>query len=303
MTTKLVSIVMNCFNGEKYLKEALDSVLLQKYENWELIFWDNQSTDKSADILKSYSNPRFKYFYSNKHTKLYEARNYAISKSSGDLIAFLDTDDCWTSDKLSIQVPLFDDDSVGMVFSNYKILDQVDNVEYTSKPKLHRGYISSYLLREYFIGLLTLMIRKKAYDNIGEKFDPNLQIIGDLDLTVRLADVWKADFSTKSLGVCRKHGENLLIKESKKNISELLYWEKKIQNYQNIVTSEGFIYFKQNSIYLNLKQNVKENFFSLAIKDLFSLKKPKLFLKGLILILIPLRLITYVNYALKSKTK
>jgi glycosyltransferase involved in cell wall biosynthesis len=294
---------MNCFNGEKYLKEALDSVLLQEYDNWELIFWDNQSTDKSADILKSYSNPRFKYFYSNEHTKLYEARNYAISKSSGDLIAFLDTDDYWTSDKLSVQVPLFDDESVGMVFSNYTILDQIDNVRYLSKCKLHRGYISSYLLKEYFIGLLTLIIRKKSYDGIAEKFDPNLQIIGDLDLTVRLADSWRADFSTQNLGVCRKHGENLLIKESKKNIYELLYWEKKIQNYQNIASSEGFLYFKQNSIYLNLKQNVKEKNTFLAIRNLFSIKKPKLFLKGLILISIPSRFIIFLNYVFSSKIK
>ena len=294
---------MNCFNGEKYLREALDSVLLQEYENWELIFWDNQSTDNSANIVKSYSNPRFKYFYSKQHTKLYEARNYAISKANGDLIAFLDTDDYWTKNKLLTQVPLFDDENVGIVYSNYTILDELNNISYDSKSKLHRGHISSHLLKEYFIGLLTLMIRKKAYDEIEEKFDPNLQIIGDLDLTVRLANAWKADFSMKNLGICRKHGENLLLKESERNISEIVYWEKKIQNYKKIASSEGFLYFKQNGIYLILKQNVNEKNIFLAIKDLFSIKKPKLFLKGLILISTPSRLIIFLNYVFNSKTK
>ena len=62
MNKKLVSIVVNCFNGEKYLKKTLNSIQKQKYENWELIFWDNQSTDKSKAIFESFKEPRFKYF-------------------------------------------------------------------------------------------------------------------------------------------------------------------------------------------------------------------------------------------------
>ncbi len=62
----LVSIIMNCLNGEKYLSNAIDSVIKQTYKNWELIFWDNQSTDNSASILKRYKDKRIKYFYSKK---------------------------------------------------------------------------------------------------------------------------------------------------------------------------------------------------------------------------------------------
>ena len=58
----LVSILMNCYNGEKYLREALNSILVQTFQNWELIFWDNQSTDGSARIFKNYKDERFKYF-------------------------------------------------------------------------------------------------------------------------------------------------------------------------------------------------------------------------------------------------
>jgi len=79
----LVTVVMNCYNGEKYLQKAIESVLSQTYSNWEIIFWDNQSHDKSAEIFKSYKDRRFKYFLAPKHTVRYEARNYAISKSSG----------------------------------------------------------------------------------------------------------------------------------------------------------------------------------------------------------------------------
>ena len=85
----LVSVIINCFNGEKYLKEAIDSVIKQTYQHWELIFWDNQSTDNSVEIFKSYADDRLKYFYAPTHTLLYEARNYATEESLGRFTALL----------------------------------------------------------------------------------------------------------------------------------------------------------------------------------------------------------------------
>ena len=102
----LVSIIMNCYNGEKFLHEALDSIINQTYKNWELIFWDNQSTDNSSFIVQSYKDQRIKYFFSKKHTLLYEARNMAIEKSEGEYLAFLDVDDYWDSAKLEKQMNL-----------------------------------------------------------------------------------------------------------------------------------------------------------------------------------------------------
>ena len=58
----LVSVIMNCFNGEQYLSQAVKSVLDQDYDNFEVIFWDNQSTDKSASIFKSFNDKRLKYY-------------------------------------------------------------------------------------------------------------------------------------------------------------------------------------------------------------------------------------------------
>ena len=91
----LVSVIMNCYNGEKYLNDSLNSLLSQNYSNWELIFWDNISTDNSKKIFESYKDKRFKYYSATKHEILYKARNLAIKKTSGDYIAFLDTDDIW----------------------------------------------------------------------------------------------------------------------------------------------------------------------------------------------------------------
>ena len=104
----LVSVIINCFNGEKYLRQALDSVIAQTYKNWEIIFWDNQSTDKSAEIFKSYKDKRLKYNLASSHTKiLYKARNFALKKTNGDFISFLDVDDLWLPEKLEKQLFFF----------------------------------------------------------------------------------------------------------------------------------------------------------------------------------------------------
>ena len=58
----LVSVIINCFNGEEFLREAIDSVLAQTYTHWEIVFWDNQSTDATAEIVKSYTDSRIRYY-------------------------------------------------------------------------------------------------------------------------------------------------------------------------------------------------------------------------------------------------
>ena len=121
----LVSIIVNCFNGEKYLRDALQSVLKQTYTNWELIFWDNQSSDNSKKVFSEFLDDRSKYFISEKHTTLYEARNNAIKQSKGEIIAFLDVDDWWIESKrLEKQIDFFKDETVGLIHSNFYLFYQ-----------------------------------------------------------------------------------------------------------------------------------------------------------------------------------
>ena len=119
---KLISIIVNCYNGEKFLKESLISIQNQEYKNWELIFWDNKSNDNSKKIFKSFKNKKFKYFCAKKHTSLYTARNLAIEKCKGEFISFLDVDDTWEKDKLKRQIKFFENKKVGVVYGNLWIL-------------------------------------------------------------------------------------------------------------------------------------------------------------------------------------
>ena len=96
----LISIIMNCFNGEEFLKDSIDSVISQTYQNWELIFYDNCSKDNSKKIFDSFNSKKFKYFKSKRKLKLYEARNLAFKKAKGKYISFIDVDDIWLKTKL-----------------------------------------------------------------------------------------------------------------------------------------------------------------------------------------------------------
>ena len=102
----LVSVIMNCHNGEKYLSKSVKSVLQQTYKDWELIFYDNQSSDKSIKIIRNFKDKRIRILKSKNFVKLYKARNAAIKKSKGEFIAFLDTDDWWHRDRLKNQIKL-----------------------------------------------------------------------------------------------------------------------------------------------------------------------------------------------------
>ena len=121
----LVSVIMNCHNGEKYLEQSVKSIIDQTYNNWELIFWDNQSTDNSKKIIHKFTDDRIKYFKSENFKKLYESRNLAIQKAQGKFISFLDTDDMWVQDKIEKQVNFLEQyTDYEIVYSNYYILDE-----------------------------------------------------------------------------------------------------------------------------------------------------------------------------------
>ena len=98
----LISVIINSHNGEKFIEDSINSVLSQSYKNFEIIFFDNASTDQTKEKVENLSNlnKKIKYYKIDKKLKLYKTRNLAIEKSSGELIAFLDVDDLWFKDKL-----------------------------------------------------------------------------------------------------------------------------------------------------------------------------------------------------------
>lgn len=116
----LVSIVMPSFNTAEYIKESIDSVLNQTYENFELIVVDDNSTDDSIDVVKSYDDTRIKLIINNENKGAAFSRNKALLESKGEWIAFLDSDDIWESTKLEKQIMFMIKNKCWFSYTDYK---------------------------------------------------------------------------------------------------------------------------------------------------------------------------------------
>lgn len=244
----LVSIIMNCHNGDQYLKKSIKSVLNQSYKNWELIFWNNNSQDQSKEILLSFKDKRIRYFENYKTAKLYKARNLAINESKGELICFLDTDDWWVKNKLKKQVECFKkDDNLNFVYSNYYYYDQkLKQSKLASKKNLPKGKITQDLLNEYVVGVLTVMLKKDVFKK--KKFSNNYSIIGDFDFFLNLSLRQNFLSLQAPLAYYRQHSKNYSkIKLSLYN-KELKLWfklnQKKYESLNYSLSNIRVLYFK-----------------------------------------------------------
>ena len=131
---KIVTAIVVVYNGEKYLKDCLQSIVDQDYPSLEILVVDDGSTDSTSDIVKSFGE-RIQYFRQDNAGEA-SARNKSIELSKGDYIAFLDEDDIWCPRKISTQVKVFDEfPEYSVVFGGFSIID--DSYEYSSFNELN----------------------------------------------------------------------------------------------------------------------------------------------------------------------
>jgi glycosyltransferase involved in cell wall biosynthesis len=208
----LVSVIMNCFNSDRYLLEAIDSVYAQTYDNWEIIFLDNASTDRSAAIAKSYDN-KLQYFRNKKTVPLGQARNQALEKAKGELIAFLDCDDIWEPEKLQKTVPLFSKDpDLGLVFSNGMIIDSKGNflgpeIVKSREKKLNEKDSNVFyrLLADNFIGCPVAVVLRTDFTREVGFFDETLTMAEEIDLYLKIAAEYPIKYVPEMLYRYRVH--------------------------------------------------------------------------------------------------
>jgi len=182
----LVSIIMNCYNGEKYLKQAIDSIYVQTYTNWEIIFWDNVSTDNSADIAKTYDK-RLKYFRGKEYVPLGAARKKAIEKSSGKWIGFLDTDDLWYPNKLERQIKVVENSEYALCYAGIRAIYENGKDHVTTVPQHDQGMLFGQLLVNWDIDMVTPIVRRSALLKHKINFDPKIYGSEEINLFLRLA--------------------------------------------------------------------------------------------------------------------
>ena len=262
---------MNCYNGEKYLAESLESILSQTYQNWELIFWDNLSTDNSKKIFEKYKDKRFKYFLAEKHSVLYHARNLAIQKTKGDFIAFLDTDDIWLKDKLSKQIKLFSDETIGLVYGNYWRYNKTSffkKKRLSSFKQLPSGKITDILLKKYSVGMLTVVIRKKFINDKKDIFDTNFDMLSDMDFILRFSKKYKFDCVQEPLAIYRQHEDQLQNKNIDKQVTQMSEWYEKIKLSKEFGPDEKLEMIKNRCKFFKIVKYINEKFYIKSLKEI-----------------------------------
>lgn len=218
-----VSVIMNCLNGEKYLREAIDSVYAQTYGDWEIVFWDNGSTDATPAIARSYDE-RLRYFRRDATVPLGEARNLAIAECRGDYIAFLDSDDLWLPERLARGVPVLDaQPRCDFVYSNFYHLTDSGRRTIALRGPQPAGEVFERFLRRYPVGILTVLLRRRALSRLDALFDPALHISEEYDLFMRLLYRAEAAYVDEPLAVYRIHQEMSTVRLSEKATGEFYH--------------------------------------------------------------------------------
>ena len=300
----LISVIMNCHNGEKYLAIAIESVINQSHKNWEIIFWDNRSKDSSLKIAKKFKDKRIKCFSAKKFTNLHKARNLAIKKARGSFISFLDVDDIWEKNKLSLQLNKFKNKKINFVYGNCWLLNNsyVFKKKIFSKKILPTGSITEQLLRKYSISLPTIMVRKIALSKLKYCFDEKYKIIGDFDFSIRLSLVNRFECVQEPIAYNRIHENSFSAKNRKVEIDELSHWYKMAKNNRYGEKISASSNLKNVIIKIKLLKNLylynKNKSISEQIKflfDNFNLNNVKIFLKILLPKIIIKKLTIYGN--------
>ncbi|MFC1675666.1 glycosyltransferase family 2 protein [Planctomycetota bacterium] len=187
-----ISVVMPTYNRAHTLSKAIESILGQSFENFELIIVDDGSTDETRDVADNISDPRVRFFFLSENGGASNARNIGIKNATADYIAFLDSDDQWKPDKLKKQFDLIKncDQKVGVVYSGFTRYDG-DKVLYMpdSSVKRKSGNIFYEILKRNFITFQTLIAKKGCFEKSG-LFDESLRCRHDWDLLIRLSRDW-----------------------------------------------------------------------------------------------------------------
>lgn len=190
----LISVVMPAFNAERYVAEAINSVIAQTYTGWELIVVDDGSTDATASVVEQFcAADRRIRLIRQKNGKQGKARNTAIASAAGSAIAFLDADDIWLSHKLDAQIIALRGMAADVVFTGGFIFGDDNIDERLANFMIPQGRIEGAILFDLLIlnnriPNSSVLLRKELFERVG-LFDerPAIQNCEDYDLWLRFA--------------------------------------------------------------------------------------------------------------------
>lgn len=203
-----VSVIIPAFNGDRFIAEAVESVLNQTYQDYEIIVVDDGSTDRTQQVLEPYSNYIRYVYHPNQGVAV--ARNRGIELAQGEFIAFLDQDDVFLADKLAVQIALFEQNpELDIAHSGWQVVtaskDVLSSVQpWEGLPVLNQ--VSWIEWKPVFLG--AMLFRKDCLQKV-EGFDRRFQQTSDVDLVLRLVLMnCQAEWVKQATVQYRQHDHN-----------------------------------------------------------------------------------------------
>lgn len=220
-----VSVLMACYNTEKFVAEAIESILGQTFKDFEFIIMDDGSTDNSSNIIKSFDDPRIVYMRNEENMKLVRPLNIGLDMARGEYIARMDSDDIAMPMRLEKQVKFMDDNPyVGLLGAWYETFPKYSLMKFKTDVR----YFD--LLKRNCIAQNVVMMRKSVLDKYALRYDESYTYAEDYELWSRMIRCTQIANLPEVLVKYRSHGNSLTNKTGKERSD----WSRRVQ--QNMMS-------------------------------------------------------------------
>lgn len=191
MKNPKISVLMPVYNAEKFLKEAIDSILNQTFKDFEFLIINDASTDRSKEIILSYKNPRIRYFENKKNLGVARTLNRGLRLAKGEYIARMDADDMSLSNRFELQYKEMEKDKeIAVLASNYDVVDESGKFMYTQKYTKSPEEIYYILQFIDCLGHSTVMFRKRIVLDVFNGYNED-RAAEDYELWLRISSKYK----------------------------------------------------------------------------------------------------------------
>jgi glycosyltransferase involved in cell wall biosynthesis len=285
----LVSVLMASYNHERYIQQAIESVLNQKFRDLELIIIDDASTDNSRRIIEQYQakDSRVRAFFHRKNLGIAKTANECQSIAEGKFVSFIGSDDLWVPNKLEKQIKLLSDNEDKVVWSEGDVINAEGtpigltfSKMHNSKSKPKNGLIFREIIEENYIFGQSIIFRNEFWVQSG--FNVRLKFLSDYKFMADLSYSHEFLFVPESLAMYRVHGQNTISREQESWLRDrILLKNYFLKRYGNNLSNhlKGSLYLKIGEAFYGLGQRgTAKHYYLKALRVDFLSKQSILYL-------------------------
>lgn len=261
----LISVIMLSYNHYEYVECAINSVIEQSYQDWELIIIDDCSTDGSQQLIKSLSenDKRIRVIYHETNRGIPASTNEGVDLALGKFFAFIDSDDIWYPEKLARQIAILEADEDLVVWSDGDIIDEKGSPTGQRFTEMHEaqsskksGDIFESLIERNYIFQSSFIMKKG--NSIGIRYNEELKYLNDYQFVVDLSRKFRFYFIEESLAKYRVHGRNTFSRDRRGFISDeinlRIYF---LKNYSDYLSSDAI--YANHARIVSLISSINQN--------------------------------------------